>query len=417
VNEKDRADADRQPAADEEQHGDPGRLVLLATSHRVAPGQLSWPAWQVLREADRVLCADPGHPQLPFLREAGVRVEVAEPGGRELVEAAAGGRTVVYLPPSGGADPAVTAELSRLGGSGRVRMPDLELLPGSYDLPGARLLDLVEVMATIRAQCPWSSLRTHEDLAAYGIEEMYELVEAIEEGDREAMREELGDVLLQVVFHAAIAEEHPDRPFSIDDVAAGLVAKLVHRHPHIYGDEVAETPEQVQANWIRLKGVEKARDSVTDGVPLASPALALAAKLTGRARGAGLPLPAHPAAADRAATTAAAEPGADPAAADAAASGGLYADETALGDHLLAEAAAAQAAGVDPEAALRHAARRYRKAIREAEARAGGAESDAEAGAGGGPDRAAGPDAHADAESGAGSGAGSDAEAGAGDAG
>lgn len=391
MNEKDRADADRQPAADDEQHGDPGRLVLLATSHRVAPGQLSWPAWQTLREADRVLCADPDHPQLPFLREAGVRVEVADPGGRELVEAAAGGRTVVYLPPSGGADPAVTAELSRLGGSGRVRMPDLELLPGSYDLPGARLLDLVEVMATIRAQCPWSSLRTHEDLAAYGIEEMYELVEAIEEGDREALREELGDVLLQVVFHAAIAEEHPDRPFSIDDVAAGLIAKLVHRHPHIYGDEVAETPEQVRANWIRLKGVEKARESVTDGVPLASPALALAAKLTGRARGAGLPLPADPAA------TPAGAPVATPAA------GGPYADETALGDHLLAEAAAAQAAGVDPEAALRHAARRYRKAIREAEARAGGAEPDA----GAGPD--AEPDAEADAEP--------DDESGAGDAG
>ncbi|MBD0738475.1 nucleoside triphosphate pyrophosphohydrolase, partial [Streptomyces sp. CBMA29] len=317
-----------------------GRLVLLTTSHRVAPGQLSWPAWRTLREADLVVCADPGHPQLPYLREAGVRVELATPGGRELVDATAGGRTVVYLPPGGAGDPAVTDELARLGGSGRVAMPDLELLPGSYDLPGARLLDLVQVMDRIRAECPWSSLRTHEDLAKYGIEEMYELVEAIEEGDRAAVREELGDVLLQVVFHAAIAEGDPEEPFGIDDVAGGLVDKLVHRHPHIFGDEVAETPEQVQANWIRLKGVEKSRDSVTDGVPLASPALALAAKLAGRARDADLPLPD---------------------------SAGAFADEAALGDHLLAEAAAAQAAGLDPEAALRHAARRYRDAIRTAE--------------------------------------------------
>jgi XTP/dITP diphosphohydrolase len=321
----------------------PGRLVMLTTSHRVAPGQLCWPAWQTLREADLVVCPDPGHPQLPYLREAGIRVEESAPGGRELVDATAGGRTVVYVAPSGGADPAVTDELARLGGSGRVAMPDLELLPGSYDLPGARLLDLVQVMEQIRAECPWSSLRTHQELAKYGIEEMYELVEAIEEGDRAAMREELGDVLLQVVFHAAIAEGHSDEPFDIDDVAAGLVAKLVHRHPHIYGDVIAETPEQVQANWIRLKGVEKARDSVTDGIPPASPALALAAKLTGRARGAGLPLPVTPPAP-------------------------LYDDETTLGDHLLAEAAAAQSAGIDPEAALRHAARRYREAIRTAEA-------------------------------------------------
>jgi XTP/dITP diphosphohydrolase len=338
----------------------PGRLVLLTTSHRVAPGQLSWPAWQALQSADRVLCADAGHPQLPFLRAAGVSVEIAAPTGRELVEAAAGGRTVVYLPADGadpadaadgassadgggGGDRALTAELAALGGSGLVAMPDLELLPGSYDLPGARLLDLVQVMDRIRAECPWSSLRTHEDLAKYGIEEMYELVEAIEEGDRAAVREELGDVLLQVVFHAAIAAGDAREPFDIDDVAGGLVDKLVHRHPHIFGDEVAETPEQVRANWIRLKGVEKSRESVTDGIPLESPALALAAKLAGRARNAGLPLPVAPPAP-------------------------RYDDETVLGEHLLAESAAADSAGIDPEAALRHAARRYRTAVREAEA-------------------------------------------------
>jgi XTP/dITP diphosphohydrolase len=287
---------------------------------------------------------------------------------------------VVYLPPDGGAEPAVTDELARLGGSGRVAMPDLELLPGSYDLPGARLLDLVQVMDRIRAECPWSSLRTHRDLAPYGIEEIYELVEAIEQDDRAAVREELGDVLLQVVFHAAIADGDPDEPFDIDDVAAGLVAKLVHRHPHVFGDESAETPEQVQENWVRLKGVEKARESVTDGVPAAAPALALAAKLAGRARRSGLPVPPEPFAGPSGG------PSAGPPGAQAGAQAVEYGDEAALGDHLLAEAAAAQAAGVDPESALRHAARRYRATVRAAEA-AGGARAPGvarAAGAGGG---------------------------------
>lgn len=317
----------------------PGRLVLLTTTHRVAPGLLSWPAWETLRGADQVICADPGNPHLPYLREAGVDVVHATPTGRELVDATEGGRTVVYLPSDDG-DPAVTDELARLGGSGRVRMPDLELLPASYDLPGARLLDLVQVMDRIRAECPWTSGQTHADLAGYGIEEMYEMVEAIEQGDREALREELGDVLLQVVFHARIAQEDEEEPFSIDDVAGAIVEKLVHRHPHVYGDEVAETPEQVQANWQRLKGVEKQRESVTDGVPVGQPALALAAKLAGRARAAGLDVPLP-------------DPGA-----------------AGLGDRLLALAARAERDGQDPEAELRAAARDYRTAIRTAEAAA-----------------------------------------------
>lgn len=243
----------------------PGRIVLLTASHRVAPGLLSWPAWQTLREADQVLCGDPGHPQLPYLREAGVTVALAAPTAQELVDACAGGRTVVVLP-SGEGDQTLTDGLSRLAGSGRVQMPDLELLPGSYDLPGARLLDLVQVMDRIRAECPWSSTRTHEGLAKYAIEESYELVEAIESGDRGELREELGDVLLQVVFHARIAEEE-DEPFSIDDVAATIVEKLIHRHPHVFGDEKAGTPEDVKEHWLRTKAAEKQRDSITSGVP------------------------------------------------------------------------------------------------------------------------------------------------------
>lgn len=314
----------------------PGRLVLLTTTHRVAPGLLSWPAWELLRGADRVVCPDPGHPQLPYLREAGVTVEHAAPTGRDLVDLTGDGRTVVYLA-GGEGDAAVTDELARLGGSGRVDMPDLELLPGSYDLPGARLLDLVQVMDRIRRECPWSSVQTSEELVKYGIEEIYELVEAAEEGDRDALREELGDVLLQVVFHARIAQDDPEEPFSIDDVAATIVDKLIHRHPHVFGDETAETPEEVQAHWLRMKEQEKQRTSVTEGVPLGQPALALAAKLGARADRAGLGVPVPDA------------------------------DAADTGDRLLALALAAQAAGIDPESALRGAARRYRDAIVAAE--------------------------------------------------
>ncbi|WP_374774322.1 nucleoside triphosphate pyrophosphohydrolase [Streptomyces sp. NBC_01310] len=317
-----------------------GRIVLLTTSHRVAPGVLSWPAWQTLHAADRVLCADPGHPQLPYLREAGIEVTHGTPDAHELVEACAGGRTVVVLP-GGEGDQRLTDGLARLAGSGRVSMPDLELLPGSYDLPGARLLDLVQVMDRVRRECPWTSQQTHRGLAKYAIEEAYELVEAIEDGDRDELREELGDVLLQVVFHARIAEEADgdgedgDEAFSIDDVAGALVEKLIHRHPHVFGDAKAETPEDVHAHWQRTKAVEKQRESVTDGIPVGQPGLALAAKLAGRVRTGGVDVE-------------------------------LPRGE-GIGYELLELAARAEAAGIDPETALRAAARVYRDAIRAAE--------------------------------------------------
>ncbi|MCA6093613.1 nucleoside triphosphate pyrophosphohydrolase [Streptomyces sp. SCA3-4] len=316
-----------------------GRIVLLTTSHRVAPGLLSWPAWQTLRGAGRVVCADTGHPQLPYLREAGVQVEHAAPAARELVDYCRDGRRTVVVLTSAEGESALTDGLARLAGSGRESMPALELLPGSYDLPGARLLDLVQVMDRIRAVCPWSGIRTHEDLGKYGLEETYELLEAIETGDREALREELGDVLLQVVFHARIAQDDPDEPFSVDDVAATIVDKLIHRHPHVFGEESAETPEEVKEHWMRTKAAEKRRESVTEGVPLGQPALALAAKLASRVRTEGLDVP-------------------------------LPAGE-GIGYELLALAVRAEAAGTEPETALRAAARTYRDAIRAAEAAAG----------------------------------------------
>ncbi|NLU75824.1 nucleoside triphosphate pyrophosphohydrolase [Streptomyces sp. HNM0575] len=317
-----------------------GRIVLLTTSHRVAPGLLSWPAWEALRSADRVVCGDPEHPQLPYVREAGVPVAAGElPTARELVEECAEGRTTVVVAAAEG-EPALTDGLAALAGSGRTSMPELELLPGSYDLPGARFLDLVQVMDSIRTDCPWSGARTHEELVKYGIEEMYELVEAIEEGDRGALCEELGDVLLQVVFHARIAQEDPEEPFSVDDVAGGIVEKLIHRHPHVFGEEQAATAEDVREHWLRTKAAEKRRNSVTEGIPLGQPALAMAAKLGQRARLAGLDVP----------LPAAATPEGD-----------------GLGYELLALALRAEEQGVDPETALRVAARTYRDAIRAAE--------------------------------------------------
>ncbi|KAB8164351.1 nucleoside triphosphate pyrophosphohydrolase [Streptomyces sp. 3MP-14] len=317
-----------------ELNGAPGRIVLLTTSHRVAPGLLSWPAWQVLHEADLVVSRDAGHPHGPYLREAGVAVRHGVPTATELLSACAGGRTVVVLAGAEG-EPQLTDELARIAGSGRATgLPELELLPGSYDLPGARLLDLVRVMDEIRATCPWASVQTNEGLAPYGLEEVFELVEAVENGDRAEIREELGDVLLQVVFHARIAAEDADEPFDIDDVAGTIVAKLIRRHPHVFGDAKAETPEDVKALWFAAKAEEKARTSVTEGVPLGQPALALAAKLLGRARTAGLavPLPETP-------------------------------HDAGFGYRLLALAAEAEAAGVNPETALRAAARAYREAI------------------------------------------------------
>ncbi|MHA6762552.1 nucleoside triphosphate pyrophosphohydrolase [Streptacidiphilus sp. PAMC 29251] len=326
----------------------PGRLVLLSSTHRVAPGLLSWPAWAALRDADRVLAGDPGHPQLPYVRQAGVTVELLDdvPAfalARTLAEAASG-RTVLWIGGVDG-DPGLTDSLARIaveGGLAAGPVPEIELLPGSYDLPGARLLDLVAVMDRLRAPggCPWDAEQTHESLVKYLVEESFELIEAIEDGDREMLQEELGDVLLQVMFHARIAEEHPEQPFSIDDVAGGIIDKLTYRHPHVFGDVHAPTAEHVEANWDQLKAAEKQRDSIVEGVPLAQPALALAAKLHSRVAKAGLdvPLPV-----------------------------GEAGESGALGAELLALAILAQQQGLDPEAELRAAARRYRDAIQQVE--------------------------------------------------
>ena len=143
---------------------------------------------------------------------------------------------------------------------------------------------LREVMDRLRSPggCPWDGEQTHASLLKYLLEESYEFVEAVELNDREAMREELGDLLLQVYFHARVAEDDPTDPFDVEEVAGAVADKLIRRHPHVFGDTVAETSEDVMKSWEAQKVAEKGRTSALDGVPLAQPALMLANKLAYR---------------------------------------------------------------------------------------------------------------------------------------
>ncbi len=216
--------------------------------------------------------------------------------------------------------------------------------------PGDGLRALIAVMDRLRSPggCPWDARQTHRSLAEYLIEESYETVEAIESGDRDDLREELGDLLLQVVFHSRIAEEDPEDPWGIDDVAQGIVDKLVRRHPHVFVTESVDadavtTPEQVESRWHELKAQEKGRASVTEGIPEALPALLRASKVLARSEHLDVPLPQQGNPLD----------GVD--------------DEEALGDLLLVLVAASRARGWDAEAALREAVRRQAGRIREAE--------------------------------------------------
>ena len=301
-----------------------GRVVLVAVSPRVPPGLLSWPAWEALRSGP-VRTADAAGPQLPFLRDAGIEVLVEPPDVEALHARALGGETVVWLAPD--------AELVRAVGLRSVRGgAPVELVHGSYDPPGARLLDVVAVMDRLRSPggCPWDAEQTHTSLMPYLLEEAYEAYAALEDGDPVDLREELGDVLLQVVFHARLAQE-ADPAWSIDDVAGDLVDKLVRRHPHVFAGTSAD---DLEGTWEALKKAEKGRTSVTDGVPLSQPALSLAAKLQKRAGRLGAPVPAF----------------------------------DGLGGELWELVRRCREAGLDPELALRTTARAYRDRLAAAEA-------------------------------------------------
>ena len=323
-------------------------LIVLLTSPRVAPGLLSWPAWQALRSASVVL-VPPGHPLLPALGEAGIGYRVAAELGPDSYPP---GEMVVWLPEPG-------ADLRAPSGA--------RLIRGSADLPGAHFIDLVATMDRLRVECPWDARQTHASLAPHLLEESYEALEALESGDERALREELGDVLMQPVFHARIAAERRDGSgYTIDDVADEIVAKLVRRHPHVFGDVTVSGADEVKQNWDEIKRKEKAdlaertgadaagaADTVTsalDGVPFGQPALALAAQLQRRAVRAGAPEDLARLDEDPECGPGGGPGGADPAGED-------------IGRELFRLVAKARAQGLDPETELRVAARRYQELV------------------------------------------------------
>jgi len=332
-----------------------GSLKVVLTSPRVAPGLLTRPAWQVFDEADQILAASgaPGQapgaagrpvpaerPDVLALEAAGYVVDRVDGDTYDhwarLTSAASSGARVAWLVGDDG-EPGlirlIADALHRAAEAGPQPAYEVEIVHGSYDVPGARLIDLVRVMDRLRSNCPWDQEQTHESLAKYLLEETYETLEAIDTGDRDHLREELGDLLLQVAFHSRIAAEAEDG-FTIDDVAAGIVEKLIRRHPHVFASVEAADAAAVEANWETIKAAEKQRTSVLEGIPLALPALALADKVLGRSA------KIHPY-----------EPPSTP----------------TLGDKLLLLVQEARAEGIDPEQALRTAAHHLASQIRTTE--------------------------------------------------
>lgn len=315
---------------------DPGRIILLVTSPRLPAGLLSAQAWDLVR-SHPVLA--PAESELAdAVRAAGGTVTVVAPTAQVVLAAVAEHGTVVWLSgPSGDSD------LARELGLRLAREPslaELELVYGSWDPPGARLLDVVAVLDRLVSPGgdPWlreraePPERAHRVLAHYLLEEAYEAYDALDAQNLDAIREELGDVLLQVVLHARIAED-AEHPWTIDDLAGDLVAKLIRRNPHVFAGEEVSGVDEIMANWERIKREEKGDRAAAADVPRSLPALPLAAKVLARAERAGHPVPRPSALAELAAP-----------------------DEGELGAALLAVVATALERGLDAEAALRRAA-------------------------------------------------------------
>ena len=203
-------------------------------------------------------------------------------------------------------------------------------------MPAAELQRLVEVMRRLRRECPWDAEQTHESLVGYLVEESLEVVEAIEDGSDAALVEELGDLLLQVVFHAEIAAQQGR--FTIDDVARGIADKLIARHPYVFAD--ADVPDDLLASWEQRKRAEKGRTSALDGIPDRMSALTRAGKVLARAGSHGVPVSTDASAAD-------------------------------IGERMLALVVEANDQGIDAEQATRASVRRLEQRIVQAESTAG----------------------------------------------
>ena len=207
---------------------------------------------------------------------------------------------------------------------------------------------LVEVMDQLRSPggCPWDAEQTHESLIKYLLEESYEFIDTVAESDRAGMREELGDILLQVYFHSRIAQDHPTDPFSIEDVARVITEKSISRHPHVFGDKKVSGSDEVVANWEEIKAAEKGRTSALDGVAISQPAISLINKLLYRAEkyGVSVTVPPHH-------------------------DESSIATSESVGSALLAVIAWAHKNGIDPEDALRMQSKQLMREIAQQEAR------------------------------------------------
>ena len=289
---------------------------------------------------------------LPVLRSAD-----AVYAGSDLPELLATALNVPPAPPSFGDDTSVVVIAADLTEPAAARLFEAgATVLGTPAPAGTELLSAVAVMDRLRSPggCPWDAEQTHESLRRYLVEETYELLEAIEDGDRSALREELGDVLLQVLFHSRVAEEDAADPFGVDEVAADLVGKLVGRHPHVFagGDPSVKDAVTQQHRWEELKQAEKQRKSSVDGVAFGQPAVSLAAKLTQRATRAGLPEDLLPANGMFALAATAARAGDDP-------EGELRATARQFAADLRAAEQAATDAGVDPRGLDANAWRKF----------------------------------------------------------
>lgn len=273
-------------------------MHVLVLSPRVAPGLLSADAWDLLRSGVQVVSTH-DDPHVRAIEAAGVLVRAVEHAPEPQED-------VVWIAPPG--DTSWTALVA----------DGVHVVHGALELPGSHLLDVVAVMNRLRRECAWTRQQTHRSLARYLLEEAHEALEALDRGDAGLLRDELGDLLMQVVFHAAVAADEGE--FDVDDVADAIAAKLVRRNPHVFGSGTARTPEEIDAAWQAVKAQESPRSHPLEGVPEALPALALAVKALDRTEG-------------------------------------LDTSGDDVGSRLLALAAEARDRGVDPEAALRRAVR------------------------------------------------------------
>ena len=348
------------------------RVVLVASSPRL-PLLFPPQTWRALDAARPVWVLGDDHPSLPALEVAEIPWQVLAPAedtgpaGRDLLLVGQGldldavakarrqadalldharrdGTATLLLPPVN--DGPLVQLVADRAARGHI---EVEAVYPVGEPKGAALLDLVATETRLRGPdgCPWDREQTHASLARHLVEEAYEVLDAIEEGDPEHLREELGDLLLQVVFHAQLAEDAGD--FDVDGVARAITEKLVRRHPHVFGDLQVASAGEVVRNWEAIKREEEGRTDPLAGIPSALPALQLAAKLQKRAPG-GLPAEAGSAARVRERLDELA----------GAAGAGAERLEEAVGALLFEVVALARASGVEPEAALRRTARRFR---------------------------------------------------------